>query len=214
MADLNPLLEEDEVARAAREEAHACAALLRKASPVPNIAYPILRAIWDRRLFPMVPVELFVLDRSVESIRTLDDLRVAIVYRNDPDYPDCWTHPGGYLGGSERIADAAKRVAKRELGVEVVDPYVVSPTNFPRHPRDHEMSVMVVASLATGFTAKDVERRDGVHFCPFTDLPTNLLPQHQELQARLVRWLSLLIEMPQYLRADFLNFAKPFDSER
>jgi len=62
----------------------------------------------------MNPVELFILDRPVEEVRDTSDVRVLLSHRDDVDYPDCWHHPGGYLGGGERIMDAAERVAERD----------------------------------------------------------------------------------------------------
>jgi ADP-ribose pyrophosphatase YjhB (NUDIX family) len=174
--------------------------------------YPILRAMWDARLLPMNPIELFILDRPLFKVKNPKDLKVLLAHRDDADYPDCWHHPGGYLGGGERIQDAAWRVAVEETGLELGVFHVVRPMNFPKHRRDHELCIMVQGSLAFDDTPENAKKRDGTSFFPFGKLPSNLIPQHQLLQKRLEEWLSIVFAMPEDLRVRFLNFSEPDDS--
>lgn len=62
--------------------------------------------------------------------------RVLLVYRNTEPAKDTWWFPGGRLLKGEDLADAARRKAREEVGVDVVveNKIGVYETRFPRGP--------------------------------------------------------------------------------
>lgn len=191
-----------------KEEQEQLAPLLARVTPLPKMEWPVLRTIWERRLLPMNPMELVVLDKSVLSESGPE--KVLLSYRDDAHFLDCWHHPGGYLGGSEKIVDATQRVADREFQVKLNECYVVQPINSYKLARDHELAVVFVATMDNSTLKLE---KGKLEFFPFDQLPANLLPHHRLIQERAVDWLRVMQELNPKHREMVLRVTRYLESD-
>lgn len=194
-----------EAKRALSESEQAqCAGFLARATPVPRMELPILRAIWNRRLFPMNPVECVVLDNLDEPARVFLTRRPA----NDPDHRGRpWHHPGSYLGGNEKFSDAVNRVCETEVGCGVSRRLFVAPANLWNLARDHEASFVFACELK-GVCGESEARQ----WFPLGKLPEDLLPHHRLIQFRAVRFLNFRHALFPGIRAEFDWIMSPEES--
>ena len=121
------------------QEIETLISLLRRVTPLPKMEWPVLKTIWESRLMPMNAQELVILEKDPLTCKKGYYPRVLLAYRNDKDYPNCWHHPGGYLGSGEFTFEAADRVALRETMVRVTNLRTASPVNWTRLRRDHPL---------------------------------------------------------------------------
>lgn len=72
--------------------------------------------------------------------------QIALIKRKNP--PHGWALPGGFVDEGESVEQAAIREAKEELGLDIVLEHLLGVYSDPaRDPRQHNMSVVFVASL-------------------------------------------------------------------
>ncbi len=169
-----------------------CAALLSRATSLPNMEWPVLEVIWKRRLLPMQPMELVILDQDpIFSERGPSKVLLTRRRDTDPDFPGMWHHPGGYLGGGETVEQAILRVLKRELGeghTEVRVCHAVCPLNLYGLARDHEAGVLFAVFMGTN-PAPIIGARE---WFPVTALPAETIPHHRKFQQRVNEWMQAM----------------------
>lgn len=106
---------------------------LKNIKPMPNLPYEIFVAL--RELLPMSAVELFVTraDDSFVLIKMTDQF-------------NGWAMPGGYIGFNESFKDTCKRIANKELGVNLQSVEFAGVFNWPegseRLAKGHAVSVL------------------------------------------------------------------------
>ena len=172
-----------------KEELDVLTSLLKRVTPLPKMEWPILRTIWENRLMPMNPIELFILDRPVLSADE-GNLRILLSWRgkDDPYYPNCWHHPGGYLGADERIEAAIQRAAQREIGVPVKNISPVTMANWPKIARDHQWSLLVTCQP----DGEPILKKGKLEYFPFNKQPSELLPYHVLMHEKVKSWIQFV----------------------
>ena len=107
-------------------------------------------------------------------------------------YPGYWELPGGKLEPHEAPADAAKREAKEELGIDIAIDAVLPPI---LHTYDHATVRLhtCVARLAPGSPEPQDLQVAAHRWCPIDDLPwDNFLPANARVITALARYLNHL----------------------
>lgn len=194
--------------------------LLDKVNPLPFMQYPVIKKFWERRLVPLNPMELIILnecpfedivwrDASGEGVSppSLIYLKALTVYRNDEYWPDCFHFPGGYLGSNETVADAIQRVAKKEIGVGIKNFWPVSQGNFTKLGRDHEYSTIFIC-----LPGEEPVLKPGRQFTPILQLPKNLLPHHREMAKRAIEWLEAMQSLSAEKREKIIRVTSVLES--
>lgn len=92
-----------------------------------------------------------------------------------------WHTPGGTVRYKETITDAAARVAKSELGVEVTILKTLGYMEFPSEEKERgfgwSVSISLLCELQSGeLVGKNEEASD---MRAFTELPENTLSEHK-----------------------------------
>ena len=193
----------------AKEEQEACASLLGRVTPLPRMEWPILQVLWEKRLVPMNPIELIILEGDLSV--PFNEMRVLLRFREDKHFESWngqWHHPGGYLGGGETITEAVSRVAKKETGLSIAEFYSIGGLNFFQCKRDHELCQLFVCILEKGQIIGDPTLK----FFKFAELPESLIIQHTFIQAKAEKWLLFLQSLNPNQRANFLNFCEGLDN--
>lgn len=123
------------------------------------------RAIWDALagVVPRLAVELVLQDRDA----------ILLSWRDDETWHG-WHLPGGFVGCDESLADACRRIAARELAIEVDLAGVIADFAWPDHPCGSVLSLL----CAVRFTATPSAGKF------FVELPSPMVRHHAELVAR------------------------------
>ena len=95
------------------------------------------------------------------EIILVDNHQVYLTHRDDEHFTG-WHTPGGYLHQREEYADAANRVAQRELGCSVEVVRELATVSHVGTPRFHDVSILLLCKIA------DQEPQGGEWFaaCP------------------------------------------------
>ena len=111
--------------------------------------------------------------------------KVLLKERKDQYYQG-WEAPGGAQGPGENYADAAKRHAKEEFGMEVRFIKILAEFDNPDNVRAHDHTVLLLCEPLS--EPKDGEWLD--------KCPENMIPEHQHYRPVIDAYLakSLLIE--------------------
>ena len=164
--------------------------LLARVTPLPMMEWPVLKVMWEKRLLPMSPMECVIVDK--DPFQTpVEDLKILLSYRDDAHFPDCWHHPGSYLGSGDKIAEAVQRTIEKEIKSDVAEFWPVTMANFYKLARDHEFSYLHVCRLS----GEVVIVPGKLEFLPALRPPANLLPHHKLMQERVVEWLMVMKEL-------------------
>ncbi len=133
---------------------------LKKVTPLPRMELDIFLAL--KKLLPMQAIELFV---------TNPDGQFILVKRNEK-LKDL-ALPGGYLGLNEDFDTACQRIAKKHLGVKVVNIELISVFNLKEsiHGKNNGHAVVLVFKCQLNKPAKNIEY--------FGKLPNNVLSHHK-----------------------------------
>lgn len=111
-----------------------------------------------------------------------EDLKVLLVKRKLPPFPDIWAIPGAFVGIDESLEAAATRALDEEAGVQ--DVYTEQLYTFGHPKRDPRMRVITVAYFAlVPFDAiRHAPGRDtsATRWFPINDLP-ELAFDHEEI---------------------------------
>ncbi|MDO8516328.1 MAG: NUDIX domain-containing protein [bacterium] len=180
--------------------------LLARVTPVPFMETPVFKTIWKTRLVPMATLELLIFERDplASPAKTLP--RVLLSYRTDEHY-DCWHVPGGFLGTNETIAQATKRILKRELGIlpKTIQPLLT--INRPHGARDHHLSSFVAVT-----PAKAPRLKKGVleYFDP-SQLPKKIIPYYRNAFSVLAKMPAFWGELSDEQRRTFFEMLNIYD---
>lgn len=133
---------------------------LKSIKPFPNMPPEVFVAL--RELLPMVAVELFI----VKS-----DGSFALLKRTGQF--DGWAMPGGYVGFNESFEDACRRIAKKELEVELKSLEFAHVFNWPegseRLARGHAVSLLFRCTAESDSKIAEY----------FSSIPERILPHHK-----------------------------------
>lgn len=121
--------------------------------------------IW-RAITSLVPVA------AVEVLITRDGTDFLLTMRQDEHW-NGWHVPGGYVGCGEPLAEACRRVARRELGIDVHFQRVLHAFTWSDHP--YAQTVSIVCCCQTSETP-----RCGTFF---RAIPSPMVPNHAEMLA-------------------------------
>lgn len=142
--------------------------------------------------FKKAPKKLFDKFSSYFPYSTVDvvirnDTSFILAKRAIPPYQNRWNLPGGVVFKTEKLADAAKRVAKEELGLDVKVERFLGVYENPILSR-HDISHVFIASILSGNIVRDFQSSK-VKF--FKSIPQNMVPY----QKKMVRDARLFFEV-------------------
>ncbi len=113
---------------------------------------------------------------SVELV-FIEDTKILLCFRGNktPYFKNMWNIPGAYVRRNETILDAARRVAKEEVGIELESIRLLGVREWMDHPEGRPISMFYMA-FSTGKIKEDAKRR----FFGANKLPKNLPPLQRE----------------------------------
>jgi len=116
---------------------------------------------------------------TVVEVLIKDARRVLLGRRNTEPFKGMWHITGGFIHYNERIADAVKRVAKRETGadVEIVRPLGVY-EYIHDDPRGHIIGHAFIVKVAGGKIAANPDNSD-LQF--FKSAPDDMIPYQKKI---------------------------------
>lgn len=132
-------------------------ALADEGGSFPNMPGEIFSVIG--RIVPLIAVEIG-LSRNTER-------EVLLTWRDDEVWHG-WHLPGGYVGINESIEEACKRIALRELAVDLQFISLVDTFCWPDHPMGSVISLICHCELKTS-------PNDGLWY---STLPSPMVPHH------------------------------------
>ncbi|MDE1764699.1 MAG: NUDIX hydrolase [Thaumarchaeota archaeon] len=94
-----------------------------------------------------------------------------------PPYKNKWNLPGGIVFKTEKLSDAAKRVAKDELNLAVKIEGFLGVYENPMQSR-HDISHVFLASVVNGTVTRDFQSSD---VRPFKNLPRDMVPYQKKI---------------------------------
>lgn len=176
------------------EEINMLTRLLAKVNSFPKMEFEVLKKIWEKRFFPLSTVELVIFEKVPENTNKEGFPRILLVYRDDDYFPDCWHHPGGYIGGGESIYDAIQRVALREIKTKVKNISFVGAAHWPNMKRDHQYSSLFVSEPDSEINTQ----KGKLEYFNFDNLPRNLLCIHQFMHDQVRLYFKFLSGMENF----------------
>ncbi|MGI0087284.1 MAG: NUDIX hydrolase [Nitrosotalea sp.] len=97
--------------------------------------------------------------------------------RTIPPYKNKWNLPGGVVFKTEKLTDAAKRVAKEELGITITIERFLGVYENPILSR-HDISHVFIAAILGGKITRDFQSSK-VKF--FKNAPKNMVPYQKKI---------------------------------
>lgn len=104
---------------------------------------------------------------------------VLLTFRSIEPYNGTWHIPGGTILYGERVLDAVKRVAKKELGVDVTKANFLTYIEYPSYP-EKELGSPVGLVFVVEFDGEIVLNDEASEAQYFSEIPENTLPEHTE----------------------------------
>lgn len=147
------------------EELSELAILLRRLAGSGGAMPNTPRVIWDALagVVPRLAVELFL----------VRDGAVLLTWRDDAQWRG-WHVPGGFVGVGETLGDAGRRIAARELGVQLEVETVVADYAWPDHPCGAVLSLLCACTCVG-------QPSEGRYF---DTLPEPMVHRHDEIVSR------------------------------
>lgn len=145
-----------------------------------------------KKKFKKVPKKLFDTFSSHFPYSTVDVVirngkSFILAKRTIPPYKNRWNLPGGVVFKTEKLVDAAKRVAKEELGLVVKIERFLGVYENPILSR-HDISHVFIASILRGNIVRDFQSSKAKFF---KSAPQNMVPY----QKKMVRDARLFFEL-------------------
>jgi ADP-ribose pyrophosphatase YjhB (NUDIX family) len=104
---------------------------------------------------------------------------VILTLRSLPTWTDAWHLPGGTVFYKETIRHAAKRVAKRELGIEVAVLKTLGYMEFPSEEKERgfgwSVSIALLCEIAAGTLFEKTDEASEIK--AWAELPEDMIPE-------------------------------------
>ena len=126
-----------------------------------------------RRIYAKVP------RLTVEIILRSDD-GILLTLRNIEPCKCLWHLPGGTVRFGEKLTDAVRRIARRELGIDVAATKLLGYVEYPSHYENGLDSPVGIAFEITGYAGRVQVNGDAVRFGWFVDLPAEMHREQTE----------------------------------
>lgn len=105
-----------------------------------------------------------------------------------------WHTPGSYVNPGEDWQDTVSRIAKREIGCDVVFERTLHTFSNPRNPRFHDLTVLAQCRLVNGPTKSWHDPSQGGplpgQYAWFKEKPADILPVHDKYWAPIATALT------------------------
>lgn len=122
---------------------------------------------------------------TVDAIIELDDGRIVLIERKN--FPSGWAIPGGFVDPGESLAEATRREAMEETGLQVHVRELFHVYSRPwRDPRGDTVSA-VYHCTATGEPRGGSDARTARAFAPRA-LPEQIAFDHRKILKQFLRW--------------------------
>lgn len=124
------------------------------------------------RLVPRVAVNLVIKNSKGE---------ILLTKRAIPPNKGSWHIPGSFLEKGERLLDCVKRIAKKELGIEINSNELEQLGVFEdldQYPRGHVVDIIYGYKLNSQLPQKQTTESREIKF--FSDIPKNLGFNHKD----------------------------------
>lgn len=134
------------------------------------------------RKFPKAPKKLFDSFSSYFPYSTVDVIitqkgSFLLAKRAIPPYKNKWNFPGGVVFKTEKLSDAAKRIAREELGLVVKVERFLGVYENPIRSR-HDISHVFLASVLKGKILPDFQS-SRIKF--FRKIPSEMVPYQKKM---------------------------------
>jgi ADP-ribose pyrophosphatase YjhB (NUDIX family) len=135
------------------------------------------REFWEiYRKVPRLTVEIII--RSDQGVLlTLRDIEPCI---------DMWHLPGGTVRFAEHLTDAVKRIAKRELSIDVLGTKLLGYIEYPSHYENGLDSPVGIAFEVTNYQGSVKQNKEAKKYGWFKDLPKEMHQEQKDFLAKTV----------------------------
>lgn len=99
---------------------------------------------------------------------------ILLTLRDIEPYKDMWHLPGGTVYFNERLADAVRRVAKKELGITVTDSKFIDFIEYPTHLQ-HSFDAPVGMAFLVEYQGEIETDEQASEAKWFTEPPSNIV---------------------------------------
>lgn len=135
-----------------------------------------------KRNFPRAPKDMFDKFSSYFAYCTVDvaihdECSILLAKRTIPPYRSKWNLPGGVVFKTEKLSDAARRIAREELGLVIRVEEFLGVYENPVQPR-HDISHVFLASVLKGRIKPDFQS-SRVRF--FRRPPSDMVPYQKKM---------------------------------
>lgn len=116
---------------------------------------------------------------TVEIVLRSDD-GVLLTLRDIEPCKGLWHLPGGTVRFGEKLTEAVRRIARRELGIEVGATRLLGYIEYPSHYENGLDSPVGIAFEITGYAGRVQVNGEASRFGWFADLPTEMHREQTE----------------------------------
>ena len=115
---------------------------------------------------------------------------VLLTLRQIPPFKNTWHFPGGRVLHKETIEDAIKRIAGKELGVEMISSKLLDFLEVPNDgPYVHSVSLVFLVKISGADNIKTDEQASDASF--FKKLPKNIHPHQRSVLEKHTKRLGI-----------------------
>lgn len=116
----------------------------------------------------------------VDLLVTDEDDKILLTRRDIEPYRNLWHFPGGGIKFKESMAEAANRIAKKEIGVEVevlkiIGTCEILDDDLPSAER-HSISLVLEVRIVSGEVRAGAETKEAMFFA---EIPNEMHPYHK-----------------------------------
>ncbi|MCK5233812.1 MAG: NUDIX hydrolase [Candidatus Aenigmarchaeota archaeon] len=121
-------------------------------------------------VMPTVVVEVLVKDSTG---------KILLGRRNTTPFKGMWQFTGGFVYKDEKVSDAAKRIAKREIGIDIkIDKFIGFYEYIKKDPRGHLIALVYSAKEIRGVISPTL---DNTELKFFGRPPKNIVSFHKKI---------------------------------
>ncbi|MBI2670054.1 MAG: NUDIX domain-containing protein [Candidatus Yanofskybacteria bacterium] len=118
------------------------------------------------------------------------DRGVLMTLRDIEPCKDLWHIPGGTILYGESIDAAAKRIAKKELGIKVK---IIGLAGYAEYPSDQKsrgwgwpIALQIFCNAGSEDFKLDKQAREFKFFKKFSDIPRNIIEEHKKILEKIL----------------------------